>query len=126
LRTVVETNNVGVTFGVEATAKVNGEIEMNLEPKVVELLGYIDLDDGGKKFPYTGDETTKLPAGHRMKPVFSNRTLKTCVTTMPGQTVVVGGLTAQTGFANPQPEKRQVLVFVTARIVKTESNESVK
>jgi hypothetical protein len=93
---------------------------MILEPKIVDLLGYIDLDDGGKKFPHTSDETVKMPAGHRMQPVFSNRTLKTCVTTMPGQTVVVGGLTAQTGFANPQPEKRQVLVFVTARIVTTD------
>lgn len=121
----VETNHVGVTFGVEATAKANGEIELILEPKINDLLGYIDLDDGGQKFPYTGDETTKLPAGHRMQPVFSNRTLKTCVTTMPGQTVVVGGLTAQTGFTNPQPEKRQLLVFVTARIVTPDSSKSV-
>jgi beta-lactamase regulating signal transducer with metallopeptidase domain len=119
----VETNNVGVTFGVEATAKANGEIEMTLEPKIVDLLGYIDLDDGGKKFPCT-TEPTEMPAGHRMKPVFSNRTLKTCVTTMPGQTVVVGGLKAQTGFTKPQPEKRQVLVFVTARIVTPDSTEA--
>lgn len=123
---VVETNHVGVTFGVQATAKANGEIEMTLEPKIVDLLGYIDLDDGGKKFPYTGEETTKLPAGHRMQQVFSNRTLKTCVTTMPGQTVVVGGLTAQTSFTNPQPEKRQVLVFVTARIVTPDSTETAE
>jgi hypothetical protein len=122
---VVETNHVGVTFGVQATVKVNGEIEMILEPKIVDLLGYLDLDDGGKKFPCT-TETTEMPAGHRMQPVFSNRTLKTCVTTMPGQTVVVGGLTAQTGFANSQPEKRQVLVLVTARIVKTDSTETAE
>lgn len=121
---VVETNHVGVTFGVQATAKANGEIQMILEPKIVGLLGYIDLDDGGKKFPYSNDETIKLPAGHRMQPVFSNRALKTRVTTTPGQTVVVGGLTAQTGFANPQPEKRQLLVFVTARIVTTDSIET--
>jgi beta-lactamase regulating signal transducer with metallopeptidase domain len=121
-----ETNNVGVTFRVEATAKANGEIEMILEPKIVDLLGYIDLGDNGKKFPHTSDETIKMPSGHRMQPVFSNRTLKTRVTTMPGQTVVVGGLTAQTGFTNTQPEKRQILVFVTARIVTTESSKSAK
>ena len=133
----VETNNVGVTFGVEATAKANGEIEMILEPKIVDLLGYIDLDDGGNKFPYTGDESIKLPAGHRMKPVFKTRAIKTCVASMPGQTVVVGGLVREStirvtettgGFSNSRTrnEKRQLLVFVTARIVTTESSKSVK
>ncbi len=99
---------------------------MILEPKIVDLLGYIDLDDEGKKFPYTRDETIKLPAGHRIQSVFSNRALKTRVTTTPGQTVVVGGLTAQTGFANPQPEKRQLLIFVTARIVTPDSTETAE
>jgi beta-lactamase regulating signal transducer with metallopeptidase domain len=133
---IVETNNVGVTFGVQATAKVNGEIEMILEPKIVDLLGYIDLDDGGKKFPCT-TETTKLPAGHRMQPVFSTRAIKTCVTTMPGQTVVVGGLVREDairvtettgGYSNSRTrkEKRQLLVFVTARIVTPESSKSIK
>jgi beta-lactamase regulating signal transducer with metallopeptidase domain len=122
---VVETNHVGVTFGVQATAKANGEIEMNLEPKIVDLLGYIDLDNNRKMFPCTIAEPIEMPAGHRMQPVFSNRTLKTCVATMPGQTVVVGGLKSQTGFANLQPEKRQLLIFVTARIVTTENNQSV-
>jgi beta-lactamase regulating signal transducer with metallopeptidase domain len=132
---VVETNLVGVTFGVEATAKVNGEIEMKLEPKIVDLLGYIDLDDNRKKFPPTIDEAVKMPAGHRMQPVFSTRAINSYVTTMPGQTVVVGGFMREDtirvtettgGFSNSRTrkEKRQLLVFVTARIVTPESSKS--
>ncbi len=133
---VFETNHIGVTFGIEATTKANGEIEMILEPKIVELLEYIDLDDGGKKIPYTCNETSEIPAGHRMQTVFSDRALKACVSTRPGQSVVVGGFVrAETirrvtdttvGFNDSRTwkEKRQLLVFVTARMVTPESSQS--
>ena len=122
------TRNVGVTFGVLATAKADGTLDLAMRPSVVEFLGFIDLDKG-TKYPANAkpnasvtdlDATAGVPAGHRAQPVFSERKITSTVTVLPGQTVVVSNL-GDTGESKDFPRKgpaRKLAVFVTASLVK--------
>lgn len=120
------TRNVGVTFGLLATAKADGSLELQLEPSVVEFLGFMDQETGtmypAKSKPDAAvtdiGSTELVPAGHRAKPIFSERKITTSVTIWSGGTVVLSpiGETAESkGFQREGPA-RNLTVFVTAKM----------
>lgn len=43
-----ETKNVGITFGILATAAADGTLDLELAPEVVKFKGFVDLDAPGK------------------------------------------------------------------------------
>ncbi len=120
--------DVGVTFGVLATARTDGTLDLEMAPSVVEFLGFIDQDTGTKypaKAKRNGyltdpDALAGVPEGHRAQPVFSERKVTSTVSVLPGQTVVLGTL-GETAERKDFPRKgpaRKLAVFVTASLVK--------
>ncbi len=82
-----ETKEVGITFGVRPFLEADGAITLAVAPAIVELLGYLDLDDGMRPIP----SSALAPEGHRVQAVFASRKRTAKVTLRPGQTVVLGG-----------------------------------
>ncbi len=122
------TRNTGITFGVLATAKADGTLDLELTPSLVEFLGYIDQDKG-TKYPANSkpnasvtdpDAPAGVPTGHRAQPVFSERKVTTFVTVGSGQTLLLSPL-GETAEGKDFPRKgpaRKLAVFVTASILK--------
>ncbi|MBI5684615.1 MAG: hypothetical protein HZC54_06015 [Verrucomicrobia bacterium] len=118
-----ETKNVGTMLGVEAAITNDGTLDLDVEPEVVEFLGFIDLDSSKKKLlPSAGT----MPAGHRTQPVFSTRKIKSRITIEPGTTVILGGMAREDSRGPDKPvekpktgkTERHLVVFVTAKIIK--------
>ncbi len=119
--------NVGVNLSVTPQVSPDGHIKLKLKPEVSSLIGYASQRDGVNEGPIT-----------------SSRTAQTEVQMRDGQTVVIGGLVKEESFTitkkipvlgdipilgalftrkevgsteNPT-EKTDLLIFVTARIIK--------
>ncbi len=131
--TAFETRNTGVTVAVEPTVGENEEIDLKLEPEVVEFLGFKSYPSGtampakpkpGDKLihrltqpripdpPFAPDETRQ--------PVFHTRKLSTSISVFTGQTVVFQGIAAAEqvkDFELPSAG-RQLLLLVRAKLVK--------
>ena len=82
-----ETREIGISFSVTPELKADGTIDLDLTPEIVDLIGYVDLDDGKKQLP----PSAAVPEGHRVQPVFSSRRINTKVALQSGQTVLLGG-----------------------------------
>ena len=132
-----ETRKVGVILEALADAKADGTIDLQVTPRVTEFLGFIDLDGDQNPPPDPADTITlrdksgrvlqnDVP-GRRMQPVFSERKLTSSVSIFSGQTVIIGGqnepagttFAGATGFSKKKLY-RQLLVFITANLVKGE------
>lgn len=123
-----ETKNVGITFGILATAAADGTLDLELQPEVVEFEGSVDLDAPGKPMIPAGDpgkpgvyraaeaDFAKLvPAGHRAQPVFSTRKITTSVSIFAGHSVLLEvGAPKETKDAR----KRRLFVLVTPEVFK--------
>ncbi len=128
-----ETKYVGVTFGILADVKKEGSLALMLEPKVVEFMGFRDLDAPGKPMTSVPDPAKpladptitagsgkSLPAGHRGEAVFSTHKMNTEVTVWPGQSVLLE-LGAAEGAAAP---KRRLFVLASAEVLKPQVEAS--
>lgn len=123
------TRKTGVTFDVVGTAGKGGTIALELTPRVVEFLGFIDMDNG-RKYPASAktdaslgdriDSLADVPDGRRAQPKFSEREIHTTVTVFDGQTVVLGTVGDVRGDKSlPQnAPSRRLAIFVTASVVK--------
>jgi general secretion pathway protein D len=140
-----ETRNTGVTLEVEPV--VGGDattIDLNLIPQVVEFEGFINYGSpifavGVNSLALGGGSNSQLLTANVInQPVFSTRKVTTSVSVYDGQTVVLGGLMREdvqkTEDKVPilgdiplvgrafrtnveQHEKKNLVMFVTARIV---------
>ncbi|MBN1404702.1 MAG: hypothetical protein JW942_09590 [Opitutales bacterium] len=129
------TRNVGVEMAVTATVEDDGSISLTLEPCVTEFEGFVEY--GGPSVAVAGSTTVTVPSGF-YQPMFSVRRIRTEVTIDNGATVVMGGLTREETvkvkdkvpllgdipllgrlFRNEgeSTQKKDLIVFITARIV---------
>ncbi len=133
-----KTREVGVLLNVTPTASPDGNtINLTLVPEVSEFLGFLDYSSFGQ---ITGGN---LITNTIKQPLFQSRNLTTSVVIWDGQTVVLGGLlredTKQINDKVPflgdipwlgrlfqsratQRTKRNLLIFVTARLVDPAGN----
>ena len=142
------TRTIGAELQATATVAADGHtIDLKLNPRVTEFEGFVEyggpnmtVSGGPPPVPATP------PAGVYIQPIFSTREISTTVFIQDGTTLVMGGLTRevvvgagakpgeinQVGVQGPilgakptrelpkgqSREKHQLLIFVTARIVK--------
>ena len=106
------TTNTGTTIEVVPRIKDGGVIELNAKVSIVEFMGFLDLDSGKPAPPNV--------AGHRNKPIFSERKREDTVTLKDGETAMLPDL-PETADVKPFEEKsahrRRVLVFITPQII---------
>lgn len=149
--TAFETRNTGITLEVEPIVGPDGyTIDLNLVPQVVEFDGFINYGS-----PITTStvsllgipQTQVLTANVINQPVFSTRKVTTSVSIWDGQTVVLGGLIREDvqkvedkvpllgdipfigrAFRSSidQHFKRNLTVFVTARLIDASGNTILK
>jgi general secretion pathway protein D len=131
-----KTRNIGVEMAVTPIVEEDGRISLQLSPSVTEFEGFVEY--GGSSIAVSGGATVTVPSGF-FQPIFSTRKIQTEVTIEDGATVVMGGLTREevkevcdkVPFLGDIPmlgrlfrsngktsQKRNLLIFVTARIVK--------
>jgi general secretion pathway protein D len=144
--TAFEKRDVGVTLEVEPTiGPDNYSITMQLAPQVVEFEGFINYGSPIQTTstnPLTGVTTTNVLTPNVInQPIFSTRKVSTNVTVFDGATVVLGGLVREdvqkvedkTPIIGDVPFvgrlfrsnvdqhlKRNLVIFVTARLVNPE------
>ncbi len=144
--TAFEKKDVGVTLEVEPNILPDGySIEMRLVPQVVEFEGFINYGSPIQTTstnPITGQTTTNILTPNTInQPIFSTRKVNTNVIVYDGATVVLGGLIREdvqkvedkTPILGDIPLigrlfrsnvdqhiKRNLVIFVTARIVNPE------
>ena len=144
--TAFEKKDVGVTLEVEPNLLPDGySIEMRLVPQVVEFEGFINYGSPIQTTstnPITGLTTTNILTPNTInQPIFSTRKVETNVIVYDGATVVLGGLIREdvqkvedkTPILGDIPLvgrlfrsnvdqhiKRNLVIFVTARIVNPE------
>ncbi len=130
------TRNVGVEMSVLPTVERNNCISLKLEPSVTEFEGFVEY--GGSHVAVAGGNTVRIPSGF-FQPIFSRRQIKTEVTIFNGATVVMGGLTREEvkevndkvpilgnipllgnlfRSKGHTSQKRNLLIFVTANLLK--------
>lgn len=134
-----ETRSVGVLLNVTPTvAADNYTINLALRPEIAELVDWLEY---GSTYP-TGDGTESFTVS-MPQPVFASRNVSTSMIVWDGHTVVMGGLIREdvTRFQDKIPllgdlpiighlfrsegnrsEKRNLLIFVTARLVDPAGN----
>ncbi|MBL9213859.1 MAG: hypothetical protein JNG83_00135 [Opitutaceae bacterium] len=130
------TRNVGVELRVTPTVEEDGQsICLELHPKVTEFEGFVEY--GGPSIAISGGTTVTVPPGF-YQPIFAVREVTTRVTLWDGATLVMGGLTREDvkKVSDKVPvlgslpligrlfrstaesaQKRNLLIFVTARLV---------
>ncbi len=125
---IFEIRDTGVILNVTPTVDQNGTtIHLNLYPKVVELVEWIDY---GSTMTYADGSTQQVKM---LQPIFHSRELATQLSLQDGQTIVMGGLVTENADKdNSEPswfsrnfgskpkriiQKIHTLIFVTARIV---------
>jgi general secretion pathway protein D len=135
------TRNVGMELRVTPTVEEDDHsISLELNPKVTEFEGFVEY--GGPSIAISGGRTVTVPPGF-FQPVFSVREVSTRVTIWDGATIVMGGLTREEvkkvedkvpilgdipllGRAfrskGESSQKRNLLIFVTARLVNPGGN----
>ena len=133
-----EVRNMGVTLEVEPTLSMEGTLDLQLTPQVVEHLGWVDVETGkpvkstpaDTKIQETGARTgIHQPASYgsgRIRPVFSARKGTTSVSIFSGNSVVISdiGETEDTKPFKPKTPGRRLIVIITARQM-TDSGEEV-
>lgn len=148
--TTFETRNTGVTLEVEPNIGPDGaSIDMQLAPQVVEFEGFINY---GSPIQTTAtnilgqSQVNVITPNVINQPIFSTRKVSTNVTVFDGATVVLGGLVREDvqkvedkiPFAGDLPLigrlfrsnidqhiKRNLVIFVTARIINAEGQPIV-
>jgi general secretion pathway protein D len=148
--TTFETRNTGVTLEVEPVIGPDGaSIDMQLAPQVVEFEGFINYGSPIQTTTPTfnaagfqiGSTTNIITPNIINQPIFSTRKVSTNVTVFDGATVVLGGLIREdiqkvedkTPIVGDIPLlgrlfrsnvdqhiKRNLVIFVTARIINAE------
>lgn len=130
------TRNVGVELRVTPTVEEdNHSISLDLNPKVTEFEGFVEY--GGPSVAISGGTTVTVPPGF-YQPIFAVREVSTRVTIWDGATLVMGGLTREDvkkvkdkvpvlgsipllgrlfRTQGESTQKRNLLIFVTARLV---------
>ncbi len=130
------TRNVGVELKVTPTVEEDGRsISLELNPKVTEFDGFVEY--GGPSVAISGSTTVTVPSGF-YQPIFSVRDIATRVTIWDGATLIMGGLTREEvkqvkdkvpvlgdipllgrlfRSKSESTQKRNLLIFVTARLV---------
>ncbi|MDR1456703.1 MAG: type II and III secretion system protein [Puniceicoccales bacterium] len=130
-----KTRNIGVEMVVTPFVEDDDKITLQLEPTVTEFERFVEY--GGASVAVAGNTTVTIPSGF-YQPVFTTRKIRTELTIENGATVVMGGLTReevkQTRDKVPLlgdipvvgklfrsrgniSQKRNLLIFVTARLV---------
>lgn len=123
--TEFETKNVGTTMEVEPQLKQGGALVLRTTASVVELLGFVDLDDA-KALPAPKDALTagqghmpQVPPGHRYQTVFSERKKVDVLELKSGETMVIPNL-PETADIKPFEQNAphgKLIVFLSARIL---------
>lgn len=130
------TRNVGVELKVTPTVEEDGRsISLELNPRVTEFDGFVEY--GGPSVAISGSTTVTVPSGF-YQPIFSVRDIATRVTIWDGATLIMGGLTREEvkqvkdkvpllgdipllgrlfRSKAESTQKRNLLIFVTARLV---------
>lgn len=130
-----DTKNTGVTLKIEPLITPDGRILCEMEPEVVEFLGFINYGASQPgRTSSKGDALTEalIPGAETgqtlNQPVFQTRKAQTAVSLRSGETVLFGGLTRRDkqagtdliGNKQDRSEKeieRVLYIFVTARLV---------
>jgi general secretion pathway protein D len=148
--TTFETRNTGVTLEVEPNIGPDGaSIDMQLAPQVVEFEGFINYGSPIQTTSTNGlgqTITNVITPNVINQPIFSTRKVSTNVTVFDGATVVLGGLVREDvqkvedkiPFIGDLPLvgrlfrsnidqhiKRNLVIFVTARIINAEGQPIV-
>lgn len=131
------TQNVGVELRVRPRVEDDGSIALELSPTVTEFEGFVEY--GGQSLAIASGRTVTIPSGF-YQPIFSRRQVRTQVALRDGQTLVMGGLTREDvkkvkdkvpvlgslpllgrlfRSTSESTVKRNLLIFVTARLVTT-------
>jgi len=119
--TAFETRNVGVTLEVEASTK-DDVINLNVSPKVVSFLGFIDYGRGKSGKLVSGPDwmTQALKKGMSVggicQPVFDTRELHTSVAVNPDDTVLLCEMSPGPRAKAVAPDDLRTFVFITVRI----------
>ncbi len=134
-----EVRDVGVMLNVTPVVSPDGyTIDLTMQPQVVELAEWMNY--GYTRREADGSEqTVAMP-----QPIFHSRTISTSISIWDGQTVVMGGLITEGQITTEdkvpflgdlpligylfktktsQSEKRNLLIFVTARLVDPAGNK---
>ncbi len=128
----LETRNAGVSLSIVPILNGDDMIDMELTAEVVELLGFIDVDAGGRAVPLkTGasnsfvDRLVTLPESeirprHGFEPLFSTRKLTTSMKAKSGVTVAMELSSVEAGAApkfKGATGNARIYFCVTAKIV---------
>lgn len=125
--TQYETKNIGTALNVEPRLKEDGSLELRMIVGQMELLGFVDTDDG-KAYPAPrnthGDEKEampQVPAGHRYKTVFSERKKEEVIQLKSEETVMIPSL-PETADVKPFEQiapRDPLMVFISPRVLAT-------
>ncbi|MDR0727552.1 MAG: hypothetical protein LBF26_01495 [Puniceicoccales bacterium] len=139
-----KTRNVGVEMTVTPFVEDDDKITLQLEPTVTEFERFVEY--GGVSVAVAGSTTVTIPSGF-YQPVFTTRRIRTELTIENGSTVVMGGLTREevkqvrdkVPLLGDIPllgrlfrsrgnvsQKRNLLIFVTARLVDPQGSGGVE
>jgi beta-lactamase regulating signal transducer with metallopeptidase domain len=133
-----ESKNVGVTVELTPKLQTDGTIAMPVTGRLVEFLGYENLDKGTKTAatkarpgdisaldigpvdPH-GDlpDLRGTPSSDRIKSIFSERAIADTITLKSGETVALSGF-KQVGDVRPFDHagpQRKLIVFITASVI---------
>jgi general secretion pathway protein D len=136
-----EMEPIGVTMDVTPTLVGDRRIDLDLKPVVTDFEGFINYGQNITEVEAPGQTTpTILAIGIINQPVFNRRALETKLQVVDGQTVVIGGLIREDrqklddkipGLGDlpligrlfhskfEKTIKRNLLIFVTARLVRS-------
>jgi general secretion pathway protein D len=136
-----EMEPIGVTMDVTPTLVGDRRIDLDLKPVVTDFEGFINYGQNITEVESPGQTTpTILAIGIVNQPVFNRRALETKLQVVDGQTVVIGGLIREDrqklddkipGLGDlpligrlfhskfEKTIKRNLLIFVTARLVRS-------
>jgi general secretion pathway protein D len=136
-----EVKNIGVTLSVTPTAYPDRRIDLDLTPEVVDFEGFIDYGQPIVQGDRLDTDIFVLVNGTVNQPVFNVRSMTTKVQVIDGQTVAMGGLIREDtqkiddkvpvlgdlpGIGRlfrskvDQSVKRNLVIFVTARLIKSD------
>lgn len=135
-----ETKAVGLTLEVELLAANDERIILNLTPRMVELLGFVDYAGAKPKISDPKEDTIQAamrPAANASaainQPVFRTREMQTTAVLRSGETVVLGGLShtdspSMTAFSGGKATEGRdgehvLYTLITARITHADKTE---
>jgi beta-lactamase regulating signal transducer with metallopeptidase domain len=127
----IVTREVGVTLEVEPSVRPNGEIALELKPKITEFEGFINYgaeisppNPNDKEAPSATPDSSQKGKDSFLQPVFKVRSLSSNAVLKDGQTILLGGFNREDTQVISEPGKadrettihRAVYMFITPSV----------